>query len=401
MEGDQFVANKTTAAPTASPNSDIADDEVINAGADVSTMSNTQASKILQHLNDIQLQLELVAPGDSHSSAAAQTTDAITERLESLRGEVQSLSETLQTQLADAVEQLSASQSAATTSQSEIIRTLTEVIFTSSSSGGNTDQLESLFSEFESRISSQILAALTNKQIKEKQGGTTQQAEARQCIEPETPESSEESSAALTESGEQTWEDIRRSLMNGTADDRSAATKSEVSTTASSGFGSTSVSNAQAFSLPDTDLTLDIPELIDIDALDITQLREALKQRERLICSIIGRLRRQSYSSTDTMTTEQLRTLMTDMPAEFATRVNHTLQRIDEQLRLGELELSLERARLSRQASQLDYARAQVEHNARQLGYTINPDGTLSSDATAMPRTSSSRRWLGKLGFSE
>ncbi len=45
---------------------------------------------------------------------------------------------------------------------------------------------------------------------------------------------------------------------------------------------------------------------------------------------------------------------------------------MDEQLRLGELELSLERARIARQLTQLEQTRQVIERNARQLGFTVN-----------------------------
>ena len=67
----------------------------------------------------------------------------------------------------------------------------------------------------------------------------------------------------------------------------------------------------------------------------------------------------------------------------------------------GELELSLERARLSRQVSQLDNSRRLIEHNARQLGFTLEENGTLSNPDKVILRGSGSRRWLSKLGFAQ
>ena len=93
--------------------------------------------------------------------------------------------------------------------------------------------------------------------------------------------------------------------------------------------------------------------------------------------------------------------MMGQMPEEFSSRVNHTLQRMDEQIRLGELELSLERARISRQASQLESLKHHIERNARQLGWTINPDGSIAAETGSTPKGTGSRRWLGKLGFGD
>ena len=69
---------------------------------------------------------------------------------------------------------------------------------------------------------------------------------------------------------------------------------------------------------------------------------------------------------------------------------------------MGELELSLERARIARQVNQLEHSRMLIERNARQLGLLLNPDGSLTNPGVQSGRTKSgSRRWLGKLGFGQ
>ncbi|MCA9062138.1 MAG: hypothetical protein KDA96_03745, partial [Planctomycetaceae bacterium] len=111
------------------------------------------------------------------------------------------------------------------------------------------------------------------------------------------------------------------------------------------------------------------------------------------------RLRRLQYSTTQTLTPEQLRGLATTCPEQLWQRVTATLERLDEQLRVGELEMSLERARMARQVMQLEESRSRLANSARQLGVELNSDGTLSEVPGSTVRQSSSRRWLGKLGF--
>jgi hypothetical protein len=74
---------------------------------------------------------------------------------------------------------------------------------------------------------------------------------------------------------------------------------------------------------------------------------------------------------------------------------------MNELARLSELELSLERARIARQVSQMEHSRQILEHNARQLGMKLNDDGSVATSRGAGARDSSSRRWLGKLGFGQ
>ena len=89
------------------------------------------------------------------------------------------------------------------------------------------------------------------------------------------------------------------------------------------------------------------------------------------------------------------------LPGDLAGQVLQSLQQLEELARIGELELSLERARLSRQVSQLDNSRRLIEHNARQLGFTLEENGTLSNPDKVILRGSGSRRWLSKLGFAQ
>ena len=87
------------------------------------------------------------------------------------------------------------------------------------------------------------------------------------------------------------------------------------------------------------------------------------------------------------------------LPQELAAQVLQTLEQLNELARVGELELSLERARLARQINQLDHSRQLIKHNARQIGLTLEEDGTVSNPQKLTLRNTGSRRWLSKLGF--
>ena len=376
-----------------------------------SSVESSHSSQIMEQLLEIQLQLESLAAANASqestssaqpeiSSGAAADASDLKAQLQLLQAGFEQLQSSLRGDIDQAVDRITEAQSAAATNQSAIIRTLTEAVFSSSAGTDSSEHLTQLFSEFESRICSSIRDAITASSGvgPAKADPAPSSANSKSPSAQHPVAKSSESKPGAT--GEQTWDDIRRALMSESTSEPEDCSSSSAAETVTIAHA-TNVADTQEFRLADADVTLEIPAPVDIDALDIAELRQALREREQLICSIIGRLRRQSYTSHDMLTTDQLRALMSDMPEEFATRVNFTLRRIDDQLRLGELELSLERARLARQASQLDFARQQVEHNARQMGYTVNPDGTLSADGTITPRGSGSRRWLGKLGFGE
>lgn len=57
-------------------------------------------------------------------------------------------------------------------------------------------------------------------------------------------------------------------------------------------------------------------------------------------------------------------------------------------------------ARLTREKNNLQQSRQLIDVLAKQLGFTVNGDGTLVRQAESQPR-SGSRRWLGKLGFGQ
>jgi hypothetical protein len=337
-----------------------------------------------------------------------------------LRREVNSLSDVVRSNVQDAVKDLTQAQSSATRSQGEVLRTLTEAIFTSSASQGlRRDDVESLLFALETRLNKsfrQVLsesgltssaaqpsAASVPASMMREQGGNSRTA-AQQAVH---ALDLEESKKPISPLPARTWDEIRRELMseNGqesntqTPDGRSSSNSQSI--TSPSDSSGTAKSSGDPMELLNLDEFPDVPLSVDPDTLSETELRTTMQAREQLILTLISRLRRKTCTSGEGLTTEQLRIMAKEVPEELARKVTQTLQQMDEQVRLGELELSLERARVARLASQLEFSRQQVERNARQLGWTLNADGSLTTGTAAANRTSTSRRWLGKLGFSE
>jgi hypothetical protein len=205
---------------------------------------------------------------------------------------------------------------------------------------------------------------------------------------------------SVADSVSRSWEQIRSELIvNGEISESPTPPRNNSSETL---HEVTQLSSDRHFRLPEQDPAFEVPRAVDSDSLTESELRDALRERDAFISTLIARIRRQQETATGQLSSEQLRTLVTELPEELAVQVRHTLKQMDDLARLGELELSLERARIARQVNELEHSKQLLLRNARQLGWDLNPDGTVSPPATKSGRTgSSSRRWLGKLGFGQ
>jgi len=108
---------------------------------------------------------------------------------------------------------------------------------------------------------------------------------------------------------------------------------------------------------------------------------------------------RQRVQPLPAISTEQLREIAETLPNDLRQRTERSLGQLDEQLRLTELELSLERAKMAREMTRMEATRNTVESTARQMGYRIRDDGTLETTADSDDPRRSGRRWLRVLGF--
>ncbi|MEP3480551.1 MAG: hypothetical protein ABJZ55_14975 [Fuerstiella sp.] len=139
--------------------------------------------------------------------------------------------------------------------------------------------------------------------------------------------------------------------------------------------------------------------IADLDSLDETTLKSVVTRQEQLILGLIRRLRTK-HGNRPTMTSEQLESVQQLADEPLAEEIRKTLAVLHNQQRQGELELSLERAKLSRRRTELEQLEARIEGRARTLGVTITDDGDLTEVAMAERGTGTkSRRWLGAMGF--
>jgi len=152
---------------------------------------------------------------------------------------------------------------------------------------------------------------------------------------------------------------------------------------------------------PSDDLVMtEVPQQTELEKMSSEELRTLLHQREALMARLIYRLRCREETRLNLLTMDQLRTMQRELPQELAAIVESSVRRSDNLTRLGELELAFERARLTREKNNLQQSRQLIDVLARQIGFVLNSDGTLVRQVETQPKTSS-RRWLGKLGFGQ
>ena len=134
---------------------------------------------------------------------------------------------------------------------------------------------------------------------------------------------------------------------------------------------------------------LEPPAEVDFDTADRAALREAVAVRDAFITEVLRRLR---SAEVRTRPTDDWRRLEAT-PDEFKAKLESLERRLEQTLRLSEVELSLERARLGREAVRL----RQLEENAQKA---MNRLGLAADEpADDDPGVSANGRWMRMLGL--
>lgn len=314
-----------------------------------------------------------------------------------LKSELKELTETLRSEFRQSLEALQASQAAANSAQSEVLKTLTEIMFQSAGSRDiPADAVERALSGVEERLIARLEAVIGNVVPTANSSSPSAPGPIAARAGHGSPIKLQNAASSVTRS----WEQIKNEMMTrGELTESSSTPKPQKPTTALPEVAQ--LTSDRHFRLPEQDLSLELPKAIDPDSASDQELRDAFREREAFIATLIARIRRQQESATGQLSAEQLRTLAEELPDELAEQVRHTLKQMDDLARMGELELSLERARIARQVNQLAHSRQLLERNARQMGMIVNADGTIVHGPNQAGRGSGSRRWLGKLGFGQ
>lgn len=138
------------------------------------------------------------------------------------------------------------------------------------------------------------------------------------------------------------------------------------------------------------------PEAIDPAAADADALRAAVERRDEYITYLTRKLRLANGRSIRLPDWEAL----TNAPEELVARLKDLEAQLDENLRLAEVELSLERARLAREAARLKLQQDQVEKELKRL--KLDRPQAAAATAAAQggdPDNPTGRRWLRMLGM--
>ena len=278
--------------------------------------------------------------------------------------ELEKFSDTLRQEFRNSIAELQAAQSAAAETQSDVLRTLTQAVFqTAGSREVSPESLERAIAEAESRLIARIgpaaaPVATSNVSTSAFSAGAASRAIEASAIEARAVKATPKPVAGHVRS----WAEIRSEMMSG--GELSEAPVAVIPEPAIDLPEVTQLSSDRHFRLPAQDPSLEVPATVDLDAISDSQLRDAFREREEFITTLIARIRRQQETATQQLSIEQLRQLVIELPEELAAQVRHTLKQMNDLARMGELELSLERARIARQVNQLEHSRQTIAHNS-------------------------------------
>lgn len=133
-----------------------------------------------------------------------------------------------------------------------------------------------------------------------------------------------------------------------------------------------------------------VPSPIDFDSASVETLRKACAERDTYIVQMTRWVR--THRSVNVPENwEELQ----GVPDELQRQVEHLSSRLEEQVRLAEVEMSLERARLSREKSQVQADRAIMEKHLKRLGITSLDE---LEDIAVSSSSTGDRRWMRFLG---
>ena len=136
----------------------------------------------------------------------------------------------------------------------------------------------------------------------------------------------------------------------------------------------------------------DPPPFVDIAEATTDELRDAVQLRDEFISMLIRRLVSQDQS-TRIPNWERLN----QAPAELREALEDLRRQLQQKLRIAEVDLSLQRARLAREDAKLQVKAELVARQMRQMG--LSPDEPLASPASVRPAEAQpgGRRWMNFL----
>jgi hypothetical protein len=141
---------------------------------------------------------------------------------------------------------------------------------------------------------------------------------------------------------------------------------------------------------------VDPPTTVDLAAATLDDLRVAVDERDSYIAYLIRRLRAAEAPHRPAGNWSDL----DGVPDELRTRLEEHERKLQESLRMAEVETSLERARLAREAARLEILDEQLRKKAVQLGIAVEePDESAEHEVAAERATAKKNgRWSRLFG---
>lgn len=375
---------------------------MIDADSSVQECSdNSQSSCCLTEATSVTIATDSQSRTVSETREPSRSPDDITNplqfMLQAFRDGLTELQSSLRDEFRTAIRDLQSAQAAAAASQSEVLRTLTEVMCQTAAVNRDmsTAGVEATLNGLEDRIVQRLSHLKPSLAVSSASATAEEAATPAKAVPHISTVKLKEASGVVSKS----WEQIRSELM--ARADLGHDQHTDIPQRSEQLPEFAPLTSDRHFRFPEQDPTLEIPPAADVDNMSIESLRDAFHQREAFLTTLIARIRRQQESSEPMLSREQLCEIATKLPDELELQVRQTLRQMEDLARMGELELSLERARIARQVNQLEHTQQLLERNARQLGMALNPDGSIAAHKNPTCRNSSSRRWLGKLGFGQ
>lgn len=192
------------------------------------------------------------------------------------------------------------------------------------------------------------------------------------------------------------WEAIKAAMMAGQDYDPAMASPSATSAKPSVPSSVSVTENTLAesdFANPRSSLPPlpEAPAIVDFEIADHAMLIEAIHSRDEFISTLLRR-----FSSPDANTEFPDWDKLNFVPEDLHRELLNLRDRMQEKLRVAEVDLSLQRAKLAREEAKLSVKADQVARQMKQLG--LSPDdagsqisGTRSSETAS---TTQGRRWL-------
>ncbi len=145
----------------------------------------------------------------------------------------------------------------------------------------------------------------------------------------------------------------------------------------------------------------DIPHLpetpphVDLETADVDELRSAVEQRDAFIATVIKRLRVAEARQIQPVDWDSVQ----NAPEELRGCLEELQAQLKETLRVAEVELAIESARLGRKESELRQLEESVHKKMRKAGMDVEGNDDASDDDRAT--TGKSRGWRGMLGLQD